>query len=100
MEGLPLNMYISSRVSFFLMSSRLLTHTGPIYGGTGLSPAQIQKYLSDGHTVVIANVMNGRHFVLLTGWTASGEFLINDAGFDRTTYSYSDFVGYRLFTLV
>lgn len=51
---------------------------------------------------VIANVMAGRHFVLVVGWDASDSdtLYINDPGFDRDTYSYSnDVVGWRLFTM-
>ncbi len=35
---------------------------------------------------VIANVMNGRHWVLVTG-TGNGYFTVNDPGFERATYN-------------
>ena len=52
--------------------------------------------------VVIANVMHGHHFVLVVGVRGDGDTLIvNDPGFDRTTYSYSrDVVGWRIFDVV
>ena len=53
--------------------------------------------------VVIANVLHGRHFVLVVGWDAFDEdtLIVRDSGFDRTTYSHSrDVVGYRLFDVV
>jgi hypothetical protein len=50
--------------------------------------------------VVIANVMHGEHFVLVTGFSYSDPdtLYVNDPGFNTTTYSYSnDVVGWRLF---
>ena len=61
----------------------------------------IQAMLKAGRPV-IANVMHGHHFVLVIGWdTVDGDTLyINDPGFTRTTYSYSqDVVGWRLFEM-
>lgn len=61
----------------------------------------IQDMLRGGRPV-IANVMQGRHFVLVVGWDANNTdtLLINDPGFDRVSYSYSnDVVGWRLFNM-
>jgi hypothetical protein len=61
----------------------------------------IRGYQLQGRTV-IANVMQGHHFVLVTGWnyTDPDAVLVNDPGFDRTAYSYSkDVVGWRLFDI-
>ena len=46
-------------------------------------------------------VMNGRHFVLVVGYskTVDGLFYVNDPGFDRDTYNYSDIVGWRIFDM-
>lgn len=63
--------------------------------------AQIQTMLRLGRPV-IANVMKGRHFVLVTGWNATNSdlLIVNDPGFDRLTYSYNhDVVGWRLFNM-
>jgi hypothetical protein len=51
--------------------------------------------------IVIANVMHGQHFVLVVGYRADNDTLVvNDPGFDRNTYSYSnDVVGWRLFNM-
>jgi len=45
--------------------------------------------------------MSGRHFVLTTGWDPSSPntFFVNDPGFERTTYSFSDIVGWRIFDM-
>jgi hypothetical protein len=51
--------------------------------------------------IVIANVMHGQHFVLITGYRADGDSLVvNDPGFNTDTYSYSqDVVGWRIFDM-
>lgn len=51
---------------------------------------------------VIANVMQGHHFVLVIGWDPKDEdtLLVNDPGFNTLSYSYSkDVVGWRLFQM-
>lgn len=61
----------------------------------------IRGYLAAGRPV-IANVMHGHHFVLVTGWdTANADTLyVNDPGFPKLTYSYSqDVVGWRLYNM-
>lgn len=65
-----------------------------------LSYETVSGYISQGR-VVIANVNNGGHFVLLTGYSNDGEtFFVNDPGYNRETYSFkSDVVGYRIFDM-
>ena len=60
----------------------------------------VAAYIEAGR-VVIGNVMDGGHFVLLTGYSDDGDtFAVNDPGFDTPTYSYSnDIVGYRIFDM-
>ena len=61
----------------------------------------VQLYLEQGR-VMIANVMNGSHFVLVVGWVDEYPdfMLVNDPGFERTNYSYSqDIVGWRIFDM-
>lgn len=61
----------------------------------------IRSYLDAGR-VVIANVNNGGHFVLITGYNLEDmdTFYVNDPGYTRDTYSYkSDVVGYRIFDM-
>ena len=49
---------------------------------------------------VIANVMKGRHFVLVVGSSDDDTLVVHDPGFNRTTYSISsDVVGWRLFNM-
>lgn len=62
--------------------------------------ATIASYLDKGR-IVIANVNAGHHFVLLVGYAADQDtFLVNDPGYDRSTYSYSaDVVGYRIYDM-
>ncbi|KAA0156399.1 hypothetical protein FNF29_01191 [Cafeteria roenbergensis] len=62
---------------------------------------KIQEMLRAGRPV-IANVMQGHHFVLVVGWNATNPdaLAINDPGFNRETYSYTrDVVGWRLFDM-
>jgi len=66
-----------------------------------LSYEVVSSYLDKGR-IVIANVDNGGHFVLLTGYSTDLDtFAINDPGHDITTYSYTkDVVGYRIFDMI
>jgi len=45
--------------------------------------------IREGHGVV-ANVMNGEHWVLLTGCDGSGNYYVNDPGYDRNVYPAGD----------
>lgn len=60
----------------------------------------VKEYLDAGR-IVIGNVMEGHHFVLLTGYSTDGDtFAVNDPGFNTLTYSYKeDIVGYRIFDM-
>jgi hypothetical protein len=67
-----------------------------------ISHSQLQTWLLDATRVVIANVMHGRHFVLVQGWNPVDidQLWVNDPGFNTTSYSYSkDVVGWRVFTM-
>lgn len=66
-----------------------------------LQPQTVRLYLEKGR-VMIANVMNGSHFVLVTGWDQENEdvLFVNDPGFNLNNYSYSqDVVGWRIFDM-
>jgi hypothetical protein len=69
-----------------------------------LSYATIVEYLtSDPPRIVIGNVNNGSHFVLITGYSDEDHdtFVVNDPGYHKDQYSYkSDVVGFRLFDMV
>ena len=51
--------------------------------------------------VVIANVLDGTHFVLLTGFSYEDPtvFYVNDPGFETVYYNYTTIVGYRIFDM-
>lgn len=66
-----------------------------------LSFEEVTKYIEKGR-IVIGNVNNGGHFVLLTGYsTEDGDtFAVNDPGYERETYSYEkDLVGFRIYDM-
>ena len=48
-----------------------------------------------------SQVLHGRHFVLIVGYDTSDEsvWYVHDPGFETESYSYDDFVGYRLFEM-
>ena len=55
------------------------------------------------NSIVVANVMHGRHFVLATSWSPSDPDTlgVNDPGFSTTSYSLEDdVVGWRVFTML
>lgn len=66
-----------------------------------LSFETIISYLQKGR-IVIANVNSGHHFVLVTGYSTTGDntYYVNDPGYDRNTYTYSEVVGYRIFDMI
>lgn len=58
--------------------------------------------LIDAGAAVIANVMDGHHFVLVVGYDpdSADTLFVNDPGFDRPSYSYAnDVVGWRLYAI-
>jgi len=66
-----------------------------------LSFETVCSYISKGR-IVIANVNNGGHFVLLNGYVDDGDtFSVLDPGYTRESYSYkNDVVGYRIFDMI
>ncbi len=73
-------------------------YLGP--AASNVPEAKIRAMLMQG-TVVIANVMHGRHFVLVVGFdnVRTGFFYVNDPGFPVTIYKLSDMVGWRLISM-
>lgn len=65
-----------------------------------LSYETIVSYLQKGR-IVIGNVNNGGHFVLITGYSDDGDtFAVNDPGYSVSTYSYTkDIVGFRIYDM-
>jgi len=52
--------------------------------------------------VVIAHVLDGTHFVLVTGYdtTNKNTFYVNDSAFATPTYAFPAIVGWRVFKML
>eukprot|EP00465_Bigelowiella_longifila_P001714 CAMPEP_0185251500 /NCGR_PEP_ID=MMETSP1359-20130426/889_1 /TAXON_ID=552665 /ORGANISM="Bigelowiella longifila, Strain CCMP242" /LENGTH=195 /DNA_ID=CAMNT_0027833417 /DNA_START=24 /DNA_END=608 /DNA_ORIENTATION=- len=76
-------------------SSRIKWASDAMHKTNDLPFEKIQEYVSRPR-IVIANVLKGRHFVLVTGWGDDGDTLyVHDPGFEVETYSHSkDVVGW------
>lgn len=79
---------------------------GPFIPASTLPAKKVVHDLADGKSVVIANVRNGTHFVLVTGFDAKtisdgakGKFYVNDPGFNENTYPFEGIVGWRVFQM-
>ena len=73
-----------------------------MHRGKDLSYEVVVDYLNKGR-IIIGNVNNGGHFVLITGYSLEDydTFVVNDPGYNRNTYSYkTDIVGFRIFDMV
>ncbi len=69
--------------------------------GNILTFTEVVSFIEKGR-IVIGNVNEGGHFVLLTGYSSEDgdTFTVNDPGYNRDTYSYkNDLVGYRIFDM-
>mmetsp|Transcript_27552 Transcript_27552/g.74975 ORF Transcript_27552/g.74975 Transcript_27552/m.74975 type:complete len:139 (-) Transcript_27552:125-541(-) len=66
----------------------------------GLTYELILQWIEAGR-VVIANVLEGHHFVLSVGGSEDGDTIeVHDPGFDTANYSYTDdVVGFRIFDM-
>jgi hypothetical protein len=80
--------------------ARIKWTNGSMHKTNDLTWASVIQLLDAG-AAVIANVMHGHHFVLVVGYDASGDTLyVNDPGFNRPSYSFSnDVVGWRLYAI-
>ena len=87
------------RVSSLLPNGTVLWPKDGMHVTNDIPLDELRLYLE--RRVVIANVMKGRHFVLVVGVMPDGDtLLVNDPGFSRTTYSYEwDVVGWRIFDM-
>ena len=77
--------------------------TSGMHRTADLSTAAVRAHLDSGTTLLIANVLKGRHFVLGIGYdTAKPDVLyVHDSGFNTSFYSLQDdVVGWRIFTLM
>lgn len=77
---------------------------GSIIPGSKLPPSSVKTYL-DSTIITIANVMKGGHFVLVVGYDPSDlnsvdpKFYVNDPGFNKAYYNYTEIVGWRIFKM-
>jgi hypothetical protein len=56
-----------------------------------ISNSAIKKNIDDGNVVII-NVRNGGHWVLVTGYSGSSTLSVNDAGFSISSYDLNQVV--------
>lgn len=86
------------------ISSRITWPKDGMHTSNDLSYTKIGEYLNtDPPRVVIANVLHGHHFVLVTAVDniTNDNLYVHDPGFARSTYSYkTDVVGWRLFDIL
>lgn len=75
-------------------------YVGPIIPASLLSEDKVRAMLLGANNIIIANVDNGGHFVLVTGFDAKhkGYFYVNDPGFPRPAYNLTQIVGWRIFS--
>lgn len=72
---------------------------GAFRSATVFNISDIAAQLQKGH-VVIANVDDGDHFVLVTGYNISHDKIyVNDSGFTRNCYPMTEVVGWRIFKM-
>ena len=66
------------------------------YTGTGSLPlSQMQQLVTEGHPIIV-NVLNGSHWVLVTGFSGSN-FIVNDPAAFHTSYDYSGMSHYVVY---
>ena len=64
---------------------------GLTYQGQPSNKQTLSQYTCDGKHIVILNVNNGGHWVLATGCSDNNQsFFVNDPGYSRTSYSFSE----------
>ena len=93
------------RVSSLLPKGSVVWPKDGMHVTNDLSIEMLREYIQD--RVVIANVLKGRHFVLVVGIAGKMslesddyQLIVNDPGFNRTTYMYqADVVGWRIFDM-
>ncbi|EGG15825.1 ENTH/VHS domain-containing protein [Cavenderia fasciculata] len=82
-----------------LISPLNVDWVGPLYNGTDFTMSEVATMLAEQDIIVILNVDNGGHFVLATGTDSDPSLAttiyVNDPGFQRVSYDYTQVVGYR-----
>ena len=67
-----------------------------------ITPAALVALLRKTNKVILANVRNGTHFVLVTGYpkgVTPSQFAVNDPALFQTAYSFDSIVGFRVLTV-
>eukprot|EP01094_Clydonella_sp_ATCC50884_P020043 TRINITY_DN4062_c0_g1_i1.p1 TRINITY_DN4062_c0_g1~~TRINITY_DN4062_c0_g1_i1.p1 ORF type:complete len:202 (+),score=68.54 TRINITY_DN4062_c0_g1_i1:87-692(+) len=83
------------------IAPRALRWVGMYIPQTTLTTSALKTWVEIDTRVVIANVRNGTHFVLVTGFdsTDKNRFYVNDPYFAVNSYEYADIVGWRIFDM-
>lgn len=99
-EGYSGNNLIETQVPL-IDPERIFWNEDAFHTTNDLAFETVCSYISKGR-IVIANVNNGGHFVLLNGYVDDGDtFSVLDPGYSRDSYSYkNDVVGYRIFDMI
>eukprot|EP01095_Lingulamoeba_sp_RSL-Kostka_P009705 TRINITY_DN3361_c0_g1_i1.p1 TRINITY_DN3361_c0_g1~~TRINITY_DN3361_c0_g1_i1.p1 ORF type:complete len:199 (+),score=49.19 TRINITY_DN3361_c0_g1_i1:25-597(+) len=84
-----------------LINRTRIYYVGPFIPETKLNQTQITDMVKSQVYVVIANVLQGTHFVLVTGYDEKDEnkFYVNDPYFNTDYYEYDTIVGWRVYTM-
>jgi hypothetical protein len=98
-EGYSGNNLIETQVPL-IDPNRIVWPEDGMHKTNDLSYETIASYIRKGR-IVVGNVNEGHHFVLLTGYSSGGDaFVVNDPGYSRSSYSHTkDIVGYRIFDM-
>jgi len=67
------------------------------YDAGQLTAESLQSFCNKNYPV-IANVRGGSHWVLVWGYQTASQFSVNDPGFSTSSYSFSDMVGWRVYS--
>ncbi|MGB8957055.1 MAG: hypothetical protein WCC10_16920 [Tumebacillaceae bacterium] len=77
-----------------------ITFNGRYYNHADLSNSTLKSYLDAGNKLILANVANGAHWVALSTHNTVDSYVVSDpATPGRSSYNYSEFVGYAVYTL-
>eukprot|EP01117_Protostelium_nocturnum_P016371 TRINITY_DN6473_c0_g1_i1.p1 TRINITY_DN6473_c0_g1~~TRINITY_DN6473_c0_g1_i1.p1 ORF type:complete len:171 (-),score=38.42 TRINITY_DN6473_c0_g1_i1:68-580(-) len=87
-----LNTYLKSHKGYegCLLVWEAVNPLGMTYKGQSKqSLNNLIKIAEDCNQAAIANVRNGGHWVLITGYAGNSTFYVNDPGYNTQTYTYS-----------
>jgi hypothetical protein len=87
------------------LSSRLVLGADYMHRTNDLAPSDVVSLLQAGK-IVVANVLKGAHFVLVTGYPGVGPYTnstawsVNDPASFALSYAHSTVAGWRIFTIL